>query len=219
MTDFSVVLFDLDGTLVDTNHLILTSFQHVLGQLLGREVPADEIYPYFGEPLPRTMARYAPDRPEELVERYRAYNITQHDRLIRQFPGVPEALAALHEAGLRLGIVTSKRSGLARRGLRVCQLEYYFPTVVGMDTTERHKPDPEPALEALRQMGEVPGAHVLMVGDSPFDILCGRGAGIKTAAVGWTVNRPALEASQPDYWLESPADLVELVLGRISSAG
>lgn len=219
MTNCSVVLFDLDGTLIDTNHLVVTSFQHIFREYLGREVPAEEIYPYFGEPLPRTMARYAPDRVAELVAHYRAYNIPQHDRLVREFPGVPEALIALHQAGLKLGVVTSKKGDLAHRGLKICGLEQYFATVVGMDATEKHKPEPEPALEALRRMGEVPGPHVLMVGDSPFDILCGRSAGIRTVAVDWTVNRSALEASQPDHWVETPSALLELVLGRIRPAG
>lgn len=219
MAQFSVVLFDLDGTLIDTNGLIVTTFQHVFRTHLGREVPADEIYPYFGEPLPRTMARYAPERAEELVDHYRAYNITIHDQMIRAFPGVPETLAALFQASLRLGVVTSKKGDLARRGLSVCGLDPFFTTLVGMDATERHKPDPEPVLEALRRMGEAPGPHVLMVGDSPFDIHCGRNAGVRTAAVGWTVNRATVEASGPDYWVEGPADLRDLVLGRISSAG
>ncbi|MFZ5817009.1 MAG: pyrophosphatase PpaX [Bacillota bacterium] len=212
MARFSVLLFDLDGTLIDTNHLIVTSFQHVFREHLKREVAAEEIYPFFGEPLPRTMARYAPERAEELVERYRAYNISQHDLLVRPFPGVPEALTALQAAGLRLGVVTSKRTELAQRGLRVCGLERFFATLVGMDATEKHKPDPEPVLEALRRMGEEPGPHVLMVGDSIYDIQCGRNAGCATAGVGWTVGRSALEASGPDHWVEEPADLVRLVL-------
>ncbi|MFZ5826017.1 MAG: pyrophosphatase PpaX [Bacillota bacterium] len=210
MAQFSVVLFDLDGTLIDTNGLIVSSFQHAFRTRLGREVPAEEIYPYFGEPLPRTMARYAPDRVDELVEHYRAYNIAVHDQMVQPFPGVPEAVAAMHEAS-RLGIVTSKKGDLARRGLRVCGLEPFFPTLVGMDDTTRHKPDPEPVLEALRRMGEPPGPHVLMVGDSPFDVGCGRNAGVLTVGVGWTANRAALETSRPDYWVESPAELLGLM--------
>lgn len=212
MANFSVLLFDLDGTLIDTNHLILMSFQYVLREYLGREVSAAEIYPHFGEPLDRTMARYAPERAAELVQHYREYNEQRHDRLITPIPGVPEALTALRLAGVPMAVVTSKRTALARRGLQVCGLEEFFPTLVGMDATEKHKPDPEPVLEALRRMGVAPGPHVLMVGDSIFDVQCGRNAGCMTAGVSWTVNRSALEASHPDLWLESPADLVKQVL-------
>jgi pyrophosphatase PpaX len=213
LTTFSIVLFDLDGTLIDTNHLIVTSFQHVFREHLGLTVSPEEIYPYFGEPLVRTMARYAPDRAEELAGYYRAYNMEQHDRLVRQFPGVRDAVMALRAAGVRLGIVTSKKHESARRGLRVCQMEEFFEVVVGVDETERHKPDPEPALLALRRMGAEPGAHVLMVGDSIFDMACGKGAGLKTAAVGWTVNRAALQSAGPDYWVDTPEALLAFVLG------
>ncbi len=215
---YSVILFDLDGTLINTNDLIVASFQHTLREKLGREVPADEIRQYFGEPLATTMARYAPDRQRELVAFYRQFNHANHDRLLRQFPGVPEMVRTLHGAGVTLAVVTSKRTALARRGLRVSGLDPYFTTLVGADDTEKHKPDPAPALLALEWLGERPGGHVLMVGDSRYDILCGRGAGVRTAAVGWSAqSREALEAARPDYWIDQPRDLVQLVLGQAKS--
>lgn len=214
VSNFSVVLFDLDGTLIDTNELIVNSFQYILKEHLGQEVTAEQIYPHFGEPLARTMERYAPGRGEELAGYYQTYNLAHHDELVVEFPGVRDALVALQQAGIKLAIVTSKKHETARRGLRVCQLDPFFPVLVGVDETEKHKPDPEPALLALRRLEEEAGPHVLMVGDSIFDMQCGRSAGAKTAAVGWTVNRPALESSQPDHWVETPADLVRLVLGN-----
>jgi pyrophosphatase PpaX len=211
---FSTVLFDLDGTLIDSNHLVVTSFQHTFREQLGLEVSADELYQYFGEPLTTTMERYSQERALELTGFYRAFNQANHDSLLRQFEGVREALHELRSAGVQLAVVTSKMVGLARRGLRVSQMEDYFDTVVGMDETEKHKPEPEPALLALERLGRKPGPDVLMVGDSRFDILCGRNAGVHTAAVSWAVtNRDALTASNPDFWLESPAQLVSLVLG------
>lgn len=213
MPNFTVVLFDLDGTLIDTNHLIVTSYQHVFRTQLGREVAPEELYPYFGEPLDRTMTRFGADRAAELVHHYRAYNADQHDALIRQFPGVREAVVALHQAGLPMGIVTSKMTQVAVRGMEACHLAGFFSVLVGADSTTRHKPDPEPVLLALRQLGVEPGPHVLMVGDSHFDMQCGRSAGVKTAAVGWAVNRTQLRDAQPDYWMETPAELAELILG------
>jgi pyrophosphatase PpaX len=215
---FSVVLFDLDGTVIDTNHLIVTTFQHVFREKLNLSVSAEEIYKYFGEPLPQTMARFAPDRANELTDFYRLFNLANHDLLLRQFQGMPETLSRLHSAGVKLGVVTSKRVAMARQGLRVSGLEHYFHAVVGMDETQRHKPDAEPALLALSRLGEQPGGHVLLVGDSKFDILCGRNAGIRTAAVGWTVqDRTELGKTKPDFWVESPGDLVSLVLEQNES--
>jgi len=212
-------LFDLDGTLINTNDLIVTSFQHVFRTELGLEVTAEEIYPYFGEPLVRTMARYDEARAESLTAAYRAFNITKHDELVSEFPGVGQALHRLQAAGVRLGVVTSKYTELARRGLRVCGLEAYFPVVVGVDQTEGHKPGPEPALRACELLGVEPSQQILMVGDSVYDMACGQNAGLRTAAVGWTVNRAALAEGHPDHWVESAADLVSLVLGTQEAAG
>jgi len=211
---FSIVLFDLDGTLVDTNGLIVATFQHILKSELGLDVPKEQIYRHFGEPLPVSMARYSPERAEELVLKYRAWNLANHDRLIRQFPGVPEMVAALKAAGVRLGVVTSKRRDTALRGLRVTGLDPYFDVIVGMDETERHKPEPDPIYLALDRLGDKPGDHVLMVGDSTFDMRCGHNAGVKTAAVGWTViDRVELTGANPSYWVETPDQLLSLVLG------
>jgi len=212
---FSVVIFDLDGTLIDTNGLIVSTFQRVLKDELGLVLAPEELYPYFGEPLPVTMARFSPARAEELTIAYRKWNVNQHDRLLRQFDGIHEMVANLKNAGIRLGIATSKKIGMARRGLSVSNLEQYFDAVVGMDETVLHKPNPEPALLALSRLGASPGDHVIMVGDSQFDILCGRNAGLRTAAVGWTmINRETLAQTLPDYWIEHPKDLTALVLER-----
>jgi len=212
---FSVVIFDLDGTLIDTNGLIVATFQRVLKQELDLDLTPEELYPYFGEPLPVTLARFAPARAEELTLAYRRWNENQHDQLLRQFSGIHEMINDLKQAGVRLGIATSKKTALARRGLKVSNLEHHFEAVIGLDQTELHKPNPDPALLALSRLGEVPGDHVLMVGDSQFDILCGRSAGLKTAAVGWSkISRETLALTMPDYWVEQPKDVTSLVLER-----
>lgn len=212
---FSVVLFDLDGTVINTNDLIVASFQHVLKEHVGLDVPAETIYRHFGEPLPTSLARYCPERALELTDLYRVFNLANHDELVKQFDGVREVLERLRGAGVKLGIVTSKRHDVALRGLRVCGFEHYFDTLVGMDETRRHKPEPEPIFLALERLGEAPGPHVLMVGDSTFDILCGRNAGVQTAAVGWSmIGRQELASAEPHIWVEQPQDLVELVLGK-----
>lgn len=214
MASYSVVLFDLDGTLIDTNHLIVQSFQHVLRSQLGLEVPAGEIYPFFGEPLGRTLARWSAERAESLVAEYRVFNITNHDRLVMQFPGVNEMVKSLAEMGITLAVVTSKGRDVARRGLQVTGLDAYFPVLVGLEDTTRHKPEPDPALRALELLGERPGPHVLLVGDSRFDVLCGRNAGLRTAVVGWTTQgREQINEAGPDHWVDTPQDLLHLVTG------
>lgn len=152
---------------------------------------------------------------DELVAHYRQFNLAEHDRLIREIPGIFEAVVRLRDAGVTLAIVTSKFNATAKRGLACCRLDPFFPVLVGLDDTDIHKPAPEPALHALKLLGENPGDHVLMVGDSMHDVSCGNAAGCRTAAVGWTaIARDMVDAAKPSYWVESPEELVRLILGQ-----
>jgi len=210
---FTAALFDLDGTLVDTGRLIVKSFQHTFRTALSRDISEQEVYRHFGETLEETFKQYAPDRVAELLQVYRAFNHANHDRLVTSFEGMEEAVRTLHQQGVKLAVVTSKLSRTARRGLEVSGLLPYFDTVVGVEMTTRHKPDPAPLLLALELLGETAGQHVLMVGDTTADVRSGRNAGVQTAVVGWShVERTELEAAAPDHWLDHPRDLVRLVL-------
>jgi pyrophosphatase PpaX len=146
--------------------------------------------------------------------------LQQHDALIREIAGVREAVARVAASGqIKMGIVTSKKTSTAHLGLKACKLADFFPVVVGLDCTDKHKPRPEPALRALELLGETPGDHVVMVGDSPLDILCGRNAGCRTVAVGWTeLERSHVDAAEPHAWAETPADLLTLLLGSGAAA-
>ncbi|MCG0238251.1 MAG: pyrophosphatase PpaX [Firmicutes bacterium] len=211
---WAAVLFDLDGTLIDTNELILVSFDHVFREHLGLQVPRAQVVRHFGEPLSTILARFAPpERVPELIAAYRAFNLAHHDRLVRPIPGVRAALDRLRAAGVPLAVTTSKRRETAYRGLRLFGLEGYFQAVVTWEDATRHKPDPEPVLVTLDRLGVPPGDRVLMVGDSVSDLLAGRAAGVRTAAVAWSlVPRAELEACAPDFWLERPEDLIGLCL-------
>lgn len=212
---FSTVLFDLDGTLVNTNELIIASYDHVFRSCLNLTVPRETITTHIGETLFKTMASYDAERAEELVECYRTFNHAHHDELIQRYEGVQEAIHELHAAGVKLAVVTSKNTKLAQRGLQVAGLDPYFDLVIGVDLVERPKPDPQSIHLACEKLGAQPGPDVLMMGDTHFDIRTGRNAGVKTICVGWTIqDRAELEALQPDYWVEVPRDLVRLVLGE-----
>lgn len=210
---FSTILFDLDGTLVNTNELIIASYDHAFRTCLGLTVPRERITTYIGETLHRTMSSYDAERAQELVACYRTYNLEHHDRLIQRYEGLKEALQELHAAGVKLAVVTSKNTELAKRGLRVAELDRYFDVVIGVDQVEKPKPDPQPIYLACEKLGVTPGLDVLMMGDTHFDIHTGRNAGVKTICVGWTIqDRAELEALNPDFWVEEPADLVRLIL-------
>lgn len=220
VAQFRYVLFDLDGTLVDTADLIVRSFQHALHDQLGMHVAREQVLKTFGEPLRTTMIRLGgEERADALVASYRAFNVHHHDKLIRPFPGVARAVSALHAAGLRLAVTTSKLRDTAMMGLRHFRLDIYMDVVVGAERTHTHKPDPEPLLVTLGDLGGRPGPDVLMVGDSPADLLAGRRAGVRTAAVEWSVfPRAALTECNPNYWISDPGRLVALCLDQPGTA-
>ena len=211
-TGFSAYLFDLDGTLINSIDLIMASFRHTMRTHLD-EMPADDAWRAgLGTPLRTQLATYArsDDHADVMTDTYRAYNRAFHDRLVRPYPGVKEALAALRDRGVKLAIVTSKTGPLARRGLRRCELDEYFDVLVGVDDVTEHKPHPAPVFEALDRLSAEPGDTVF-VGDSPHDVRSGRAAGVLTAAALWgAFGRAALAAHAPDYWLADPGEIAVL---------
>lgn len=179
------ILFDLDGTLIDTSNLIIQSFQHTFDLHYGRPLTPEEVYAFFGKPLKATMEYYGPDKVDELIKTYREFNLAHHDRLTTGFDGVPETMRKIHNTGILMAIVTSKTRSTAIRGLRLFHMDQYFSVVIGHEECQKHKPDPEPVLKALEAIGLQP-ADCLMVGDSSFDLASARAAGVKTAAVRWS---------------------------------
>jgi pyrophosphatase PpaX len=205
---FPVVLFDLDGTVIDSGAIILASMRHAAKEVLGEE-PSDELLmaAVGGPGLEAQMHALAPDRAEELVTVYRAHNEPLHDELTC-CPGMDDLLVRLVDEGRRLGIVTAKRRATAALAFNVLPLEHLFETVVGGDETKRHKPDPEPLLLAAERMGVDPGECVY-VGDSPFDIRAAKAAGMFAIAVTWggIHDRAKLDAEKPDALVDTPDQL------------
>jgi pyrophosphatase PpaX len=208
----STFLFDLDGTLIDSIELILRSYRHTLQVHRGIEAPDEEWMAGLGTPLWVQFRRWTEDEAEirAMVETYRDYNLSHHDALVRAYDGVVDQVRALHGGGKTLGLVTSKLRSGALRGLRLVGIEDEFAVVVGSDEVTHPKPHPEPVLIALERLDR-PAAETVFIGDSRHDIESGRAAGVKTAAVLWgPFDRRHLQDLEPDYWLETPADLAEL---------
>jgi pyrophosphatase PpaX len=207
------VLFDLDGTLIDSIELILNSAKHAFRDRDGY-VPSDaEWLTGVGIPLATMFRRYARDdaEVEALIAKYREYQLAHHDRLVRCYEQVVETVSALRALAHPLGIVTSKTGWLARRGLAHVGLETHFDVVIGCDTCDRHKPDPLPVQVALDQLGYDPHEAVF-VGDSIHDMIAGNAAGVTTIAALWgPFRREDLVASEPNHYLQRIADLPRLL--------
>jgi pyrophosphatase PpaX len=207
------VLFDLDGTLIDSIELILKSARYAFEDRDGH-IPTDaEWLTGVGIPLVAMFQRYARDAAEvdALIARYREYQLEHHDRLVRCYDAVVETVDYLRAAGHPVGIVTSKTGWLARRGIDHVGLGPHFDLIIGCDSCERHKPDPEPVLLALGRLGYAP-SEAVFVGDSVHDIHAGNAAGVTTIAALWgPFGREDLVASGPAHFLERIADLPRLL--------
>jgi pyrophosphatase PpaX len=209
---FEAVLFDLDGTLIDSIGLIVRSYQHTL-TVHGK--PAEtyaEILRGVGAPLATHLDQWASDAQERaaMVATYRAWNRAHHDELVRPFPGIAAALDGLVQRGRRIAVVTSKLRAAALHGLAHCGLHHPFEVVLGADDVERHKPDPAPILLALERMGVAP-ARAAYVGDSVFDVRAANAAGVVSGAALWgPYERAFLAPAAPRVWLEAPAELARL---------
>ena len=210
---FRVVLFDLDGTLIDSGPIILASMQHATRTVLGREIAYEELAATVGgQGLVSQMRALDPDRVDELVEVYKEHNDPLHETL-EAFDDFLDVLPRLREEDRRLGIVTAKRHRTVQLALdRFPEIAEQFEVVVGYEDTERHKPEPDPVLLALERLGAVP-AEAAYVGDSPFDIQAAKAAGVFAIAVGWGgihADERLLE-EEPDAFVREPAELLDVL--------
>jgi pyrophosphatase PpaX len=221
MANIRTVLFDLDGTLIDSVRLILDSYHHTLAAH-GLPPRSDEEWlKGVGTPLSVQFAEWGDDRKtlEALIATYREYNIAHHDRMVTVYPGVVDAVAAIKRRGLSTGLVTSKNRQGALRGLTLVKLESLMDVLVCSDEVTNPKPHPEPVEKAVELLGAKP-AETVYVGDSIHDMRSGRAAGVQTAAVLWgPFGRSHLEGASPDYWLEKPDDLLRIIDPESVAAG
>jgi pyrophosphatase PpaX len=206
---FETVLFDLDGTVVDSGAIILASMRHATLEVLGREYSDEELLQAVGGPgLEAQMHALAPERVDELVDVYRAHNYPLHDDL-EACEGMGEVLVRLRDEGRRLGVVTAKRRDTVELAFASVPLGHLFEAVVGGDETERHKPNPEPLLLGAERLAADP-ATTAYVGDSPFDVRAAKAAGMFAVAVTWgrIHERARLEAEQPDAIVDTAEELL-----------
>ncbi len=205
------ILFDLDGTLIDTNNLIIQSFKHTLKKHIGRDVPESDILMHFGEPLLDSLARYDAANAHILIQTYRAHNEAVHDELTKEIVGVKETLRELKTLGIKIGVVTSKSRKIAERGLKLFNLDELMEVFITPEDTAKHKPDAEPVLKACELLGVSP-EETIMVGDSHYDILCGKNAGAKACLVKYTaLPMEKIMQHSPDYAVDKMNDILEIV--------
>jgi len=218
MAKINTILFDFDGTVMDTNAVILASWQHFFMALEGKERPPAEIIKTFGEPLDVTLKKLYPGRDiDELVPIYRNYHLDNYEKMIELFPGIRELLITLKAKNYKTGLVTSRLRRSTMMGLDKFGIKDCFDAIITCEDTDKHKPDPEPVLAALAKLGSKPGES-LMLGDTEFDILCAMSAGVKVVLAGWSIAVTGEEnksGAVPDFVINRAEELLEILSGEV----
>lgn len=213
-----VALFDLDGTVLDTYAPILESMRYATKTVFGEALPDSKLVSMVGQPLVTQMQAFAAERgcgseiADELTRVYREYNERDLDEKSFPFPGIPEAIASLKNAGFTVGVVTSKRAVLATKSLKAHGLFDAFACVNGAEDSTAHKPDPDPLLTAAKKLGVSPDRCVY-VGDSPYDLQAAHAANMSCVGVTWGkfFGRDILLEQMPSVLIASPEELVGAV--------
>ncbi len=207
-----IVIFDLDGTLVDTIGLIVASYQHAFTTVLGHPWDEAEIKTWIGQSLIGAMRRVAPERADEIFAEYTRWNEANTERLVKPYPGVNDLVRDLVAAGARVGVATSKRDQPAAWALRLVGLDDVMPVLVHHDSVDEHKPSPKPLFAALAALDARPDQAVY-VGDAAVDIAAARNAGMAGVAVTWGAGtREAVAAADPFAVCDTAAGLRAVLL-------
>lgn len=210
--DIKTILFDLDGTLIDTNELIIASFEHTF-RTFNHSFTRDEMKAFNGPPLRNSFQSIDPDNAEEMIATYREFNVKYHDDYVEIFPGVIDTIEQLTRKNINMAIVTNKARYVVKLGLSLTGLDHYFPKekVITIDDVNHPKPHPESVIKAM-DIVNGQAKTTLMVGDTSYDIDAGHQAGVKTAGVSWTdKGADYLYQYKPTYMLDEMSYLLHLI--------
>ena len=204
------VLFDFDGTLINSNDLIFKSYEVAFETVLNRKIEMEEILTLYGKPLYPSLQKYG-EAGERLYQVYREFNANQHDKMVKPFEGVFEGVKRIIDMGISVGIVTSKRLPLVKRGLELLNMENMFDVIVTPDDTSKSKPDPEPILCGCEKLGVSP-QNTIYVGDSIFDLEAGIAVGTEICAVKYSVTpHSQLMSYKPKFFVDTIEELALLL--------
>ena len=211
---FPFVIFDMDGTLVDTFTLILASYGYAVAGCFSTQLKAPDLPSLSGYTLKDALAKSVPsDQIEMASDRYHEYFARRFARRTRTYPGIRKLLISLRQAGVMLGVFTGASRKSAQTALQLSGLDPFFHSIVTADDVSQPKPDPEGLHKAMNQLG-ASDDQTIYVGDDPDDIVASRRAGINAAAALWgSRKRDQLEALRPDFLLNDPSDVDVLFVG------
>ncbi len=210
-----VIIFDLDGTLLDTRKAIGDSFEYVLSQYRPDYVVTEEDRAAFmGPTLEETFRKYVPERSNEvegMVAMYRKYNVKAQKESVTAFPHVKELLDYLKENGYQFGIASSKKTDMVEYGLKIAGLDGYFDVIIGCEKCNSTKPDKEPIVKAYKALGGTM-SNAIYIGDCAVDVEASKNAG--TYAIAYCSNplkEEELKEAKPNKLIYDMADVEEIL--------
>jgi len=208
----NTVLFDLDGTLINSNELIIKSFDETMKKYMPqKQFTREELIEMIGPPLKETF-RVATDSQkiiQEMIDYYRKVYVALEFEYINIYPGTIEMLKEFKNRQFNLGIVTTKFKESAMPSITHYGLDKYITSYCFLDDVLEHKPHPEPLFFALRQFDNY--QKVIMVGDNTSDILAGKNASCLTCGLEWSIKKDLIKALNPDFWIRDYSELIKLI--------
>lgn len=208
------VLLDFDGTLMDTRQGILDSWKHLYKVTRNTEPDEEVLKVTFGEPLTTSLKKFFPDMDtDEVLAIYKEYQAGNRDKLMKPFPGVTDMVKELKACGFKVALVTSRGEKSATEGLELSGILECFDELLTANKCEKHKPDPQPILMAMEKLGSK-AENTVMVGDTMFDLISARRAGVKSILVGWNVLDKSPEEMgefAPDAIMEKAEDIFDIL--------
>src|SRR5690606_31846706 len=208
-----VVLFDLDGTLLDTIDLIYDNIRQTFKKYFpSKTFTEDELKAFVGPTLQHSFSWYEPNpkKIEEMIELYRKTNLANHEKGVNAYPHAKETLTALKDAGYLIGIVSSKKKEVCALGLEQNDLLQFIDVIIGSDDVTKHKPDKEPIMKALESLMAHP-ANAIYIGDHSMDIEAAKAAGVKSVGVSYSIHYDKLMAARPDYMIDDLEKLLYIL--------
>lgn len=209
---FDAVLFDIDGTILDTGEYIFQAYKHTLKLHFKREITWEDVVPVLGLPFEKCYRILTNlEEVDYLMESHHEFQ-ARRPHLVKTYENALKTLEALEKAGVKIAAVTSHSGNLLMRNLKVSGVEKYFQVIITPDHVKNPKPDPESIFKALNVL-KVKAKKAIFIGDSPADIEAGKRAGVKTIAALYGFHGANLLKTKPDYMVDDISQIPPLILG------
>ncbi len=212
MQKINTILFDLDGTLVDSNQLLIDSFEQTFKYFFPKSKYTKQDYiNMIGPTLEETFSILEKNKNNvrEMINYFRHFYLKNEYQYIKIYPNLIETLKKLKKLNFQLGIVTTKFKESALPSIKHFNLDKYMDVYVFLDDVKKPKPSAEPIIYAKNRL--VNPKEIIIVGDNPSDILAGKNANILTCGVEWSLKKDILKTTNPDFWIFDFNELIPII--------